>query len=68
MSQVSNETRSTLILFIAILIAVVVTVWIILSFDRPNYKDSKGGQTGSILNSHKNYNIALQLEDNFIQF
>jgi hypothetical protein len=32
----TDGTRSTFILFIAILIAVLITVWIILSFDRPN--------------------------------
>jgi hypothetical protein len=65
MSQISHETRSTIILFIAILIAVVVTVWIILSFDKPNYRNTEGGQTGSKLNIHKSYNVALLLEDNY---
>ncbi|MFZ0452204.1 MAG: hypothetical protein WCE54_01395 [Ignavibacteriaceae bacterium] len=66
MSQVNRETRSTIILFIAILIAVVVTVWIILSFDRPNYQVDKKYQTGFLFNGQKSYNIALQLKDNFI--
>ena len=66
MSQVGHETRSTIILFIAILIAVIITVWVILSFDRPNYTANKGKQTGSIYNGHKGYSIALQMEDNFI--
>lgn len=46
MSEVGNETRSTIILFIAILLAVIITVWLILSFDRPNYKDNKSKQVG----------------------
>jgi len=66
MAQVTHETRSTIILFIAILIAVVVTVWIILSFDRPIDQGNQGNQTGFLFNGHKGYNIALQLEDNFI--
>ena len=66
MSQVNQETRSTIILFIAILIAVVVTVWIILSFDKPNNMNSRGKQTGFMLQGHKDYNIAFQMEDNFL--
>lgn len=63
MSQVNHETRSTFILFIAILIAVIITVWVILSFDRPN---AQGNQTGFLLNGHKGNSIALQLDNNFI--
>ncbi len=66
MSQVNRETRSTIILFIAILIAVVVTVWIILSFDRPNDQVNPKSQTGFLLNGQNGYNITLQLEDNFV--
>jgi heme/copper-type cytochrome/quinol oxidase subunit 2 len=46
MSEVGHETRSTIILFIAILLAVIITVWLILSFDRPNYKNSNRKQVG----------------------
>lgn len=66
MSQVNRETRSTIILFIAILIAVVVTVWIILSFDRPNYQVDKKNETGFLFNGQKSQNFTLQLKDNFI--
>jgi hypothetical protein len=66
MSQVNRETRSTIILFIAILIAVVITVWIILSFDKPISQEKTQNQTGFLFQEHQNYNIALQLEDNFI--
>jgi hypothetical protein len=51
MSKMNNETRSTIILFIAILTAVLITVWLILSFNKPNDRDSRGRQTG--------YNIPL---------
>lgn len=64
MSQVGQETRSTIILFIAILIAVIITVWIILSFDKPNYQNTGERQTGFMLNG-QGYNIVLQSEDNF---
>jgi hypothetical protein len=64
MSQVGSETRSTIILFIAILIAVVVTVWIILSFDKPNVSESNLGQTGALFNGYTGYNMAFQLENN----
>lgn len=66
MSQVNRETRSTIILFIAILIAVVVTVWIILSFDRPISQFNPKSQTGFLYNGDNGFNIALQLEGNFI--
>ncbi len=67
MSKFSQETRSTIILFIAILIAVVVTVWIILSFDKPNDRDNRGRQTGSYLNSaNHDYSVSPILKDNFI--
>ena len=66
MSEVNRETRSTIILFIAILIAVVITVWIILSFDKPISQDKTQNQTGLLFQGHQNHNIALQLEDNFI--
>ena len=64
MSQVGQETRSTIILFIAILIAVVVTVWIILSFDRPNNQGSGAKQTGFLFNNQHGYSLTLHLEDN----
>ena len=49
MSEVSHETRSTIILFIAILLAVIITVWLILSFFRPNYKNNTSKQVGYYL-------------------
>lgn len=64
MSQVGQETRSTIILFIAILIAVIITVWIILSFDRPNNQGTGGRQTGFLFNGQNGYNITFHLEDN----
>ena len=66
MSEVGHETRSTIILFIAILIAVVVTVYIILSFDKPNFKESNLKQTGALFNGHNGYNITFQLENNIL--
>jgi hypothetical protein len=67
MSKVSQETRSTIILFIAILIAVMLTVWIILSFDKPNDRDNRGRQTGFNFHSgNGGYSLALQTEVNLI--
>jgi hypothetical protein len=50
MFKVENETRSTIILFIAILIAVLITVWVIISFDRPDDRYYRVKQTGMIFN------------------
>lgn len=45
MTKEDKETRSTLALVVAIVIAVLVTVWLILSFDEPNDRDNRGRQT-----------------------
>ncbi len=66
MSEVNSETRSTIILFIAILIAVVITVWLILSFDRPNDRDNRGRQTGLLFTGHNDHIITLQIEKTII--
>lgn len=66
MSQVNREARSTIILFIAILIAVVITVWIILSFDRPISQVNPKDQTSFLFSGNNGCNISLQLEDNII--
>jgi hypothetical protein len=60
MSEVGHETRSTIILFIAILLAVIITVWLILSFDRPNYKGSGGKQVGFYMPMEYGNYTALQ--------
>lgn len=66
MSEVGHETRSTIILFIAILMAVIITVWLILSFDKPNNRDNRGRQTGSFAPAHNNnYSLVSQIENNF---
>jgi hypothetical protein len=65
MSEVGNETRSTIILFIAILIAVIITVWLILSFDRQNDQSRGGKQSELYMTAPQgNYCLVMKIEDN----
>ena len=65
MSEVGHETRSTIILFIAILLAVIITVWLILSFDRPNYKVDNNKQVGFYIPLENNFNTSLLINNDF---